>query len=211
MNPRQLSIIAGVSYLVIFFAAIFANFVVLEAITSDPLGTVLGQSMSVRLGAMAFLVAAVFDVIVAWVLYELYKGQVLATLSTMFRIIHAAIMGVGVVALLTTLSQTTDEAVLAQVTLFNTIWLIGLLFFGCHLILLGRIVRHIKIIPFILILAGAMYIIDTSAHFLLANYEHYADVFLELVAIPAIAGEMSFTLWLLLKGGRGNVATADNL
>jgi hypothetical protein len=70
-----------------------------------------------------------------------------------------------------------------------------------HLILLGRIVKEIKLIPFMLIIAGIMYIIDTSAHFLLANYQSYADTFLLLVAIPSIFGEMAFSLWLLFKGG----------
>ncbi|XKT74814.1 MAG: DUF4386 domain-containing protein [Patescibacteria group bacterium UBA2163] len=207
MNQRTLSIIAGVSYLVIFFLAIYANFFVLDAILQDPLGTIEQNSMHVRFGALAFLVAAVFDVIVAWALYELYKGNILSRLSTYFRIIHAVIMGVAVFALPLTLTLTADEAILNQVTIFNTMWLIGLFFFGVHLILLGRIVKHIRIIPWILMLAGVMYIVDTGAHFLLPHYETYADLFLMAVAIPAIFGEMSFSLWLLFKGEK---STASN-
>ena len=37
MNFRSLSLITGVSYLIIFFAAIFANFFVLENILKSPL------------------------------------------------------------------------------------------------------------------------------------------------------------------------------
>jgi len=40
MTPRKLSVIAGGSYLIIFFAAIFANFFVLESIRKAPLETV---------------------------------------------------------------------------------------------------------------------------------------------------------------------------
>ena len=72
MKPRTLSIIAGVSYLVIFFAAIFANFFVLESILKDPLVTVQENHMIVRFGILAFLVTVVFDVVVAWALYELF-------------------------------------------------------------------------------------------------------------------------------------------
>ena len=71
-----------------------------------------------------------------------------------------------------------------------------------HLLFLSRIVKHIKIIPYALMAAGVMYIVDTSAHFLLANYDAYADIFLALVAIPSIFGEMAFALWLLIKGGK---------
>lgn len=202
MSERKLSIVAGVSYLIIFVAAMYANFFVLDALKADPLGTVEGGGMHVRFGALAFLVAAVFDVIVAWALFELYKGHILTRLSTYFRIMHAAIMGVAVFALPLVLTMSTGEAILAQVDLFNTIWLIGLFFFGAHLILLGRIATNIKVIPYVLILAGVMYIVDTSAHFLMPNYDAYADIFLTLVAIPAIFGEMTLSLWLLFKGGK---------
>ncbi len=49
-----------------------------------------------------------------------------------------------------------------------------------------------------------MYIVDTSAHFLLENYDAYAGIFLTLVAVPSILGEMAFTIWLLVKGGKNN-------
>lgn len=56
---------------------------------------------------------------------------------------------------------------------FNIIWLIGLFFFGIHLILLGRIIGKPRIIA----------------------------LFLALVAIPSIVGELSLAIWLLAKGG----------
>lgn len=121
---------------------------------------------------------------------------------------HATIMGVAVFALPPTLSMTAGEDILSQVTLFNTMWLIGLFFFGVHLILLSRIVKAIRIIPYLLMLAGTMYIVDTGAHLLLPDYDAYATVFLTLVAIPFVLGEMSFALWLLFRGGRNSAAIA---
>ena len=47
-----------------------------------------------------------------------------------------------------------------------------------------------------------MYMVDTAAHFVLPNYEAHASVFLALVAIPSIVGEMAFSIWLLIKGGK---------
>ncbi len=205
MNIRQLAITAGVSYLVIFFTAIYANFFVLDALLNDPLGTVAGSSQHIRFGALAFLIAAVFDVIVAWALYEMYREHFLSRLSTYFRLMHATIMGVGVFALVPIVALTTSDAILAQVDIFNTIWLIGLFCFGFHLILLSRIVREIRFIPYMLMLAGVMYIVDTSLQFTLPSYDLYADTFLMMVAIPAILGEMSFSLWLLYKGGKDTV------
>lgn len=200
LEPGTLSLIAGVSYLIIFFSAIFANFVVLESLLLDPVSTVLHENVSVRAGILAFMITVVFDVVVAWALYELYKAHSLSMLSMLFRMLHAVIMGVAIFALPMTLSLTSAEDILRQVDIFNTIWLIGLFFFGIHLILLGNIIAKPKVIAVFLIIAGIMYMVDTAAHFMLPNYDDYASIFLALVAIPSIFGEMSLSIWLLIKG-----------
>lgn len=202
MTKRRLSIIAGISYLIIFFAAIFANFFVLESILNDPVLTISENHMMVRFGILAFLITVVFDVVVAWALLELYKEHILSVLSTLFRMMHAAIMGVAVFALVLALSSAGSQEILKQADIFNIIWLIGLFFFGVHLILLGRIIGKPKIIGIFLVIAGAMYMIDTAAHFVLPDYENYASIFLALVAVPSIVGEMAFSLWLLIRGGK---------
>lgn len=200
MSDKKLLLIAGGSYLVIFFAAIFANFFVLDKLTKNPVLTVVENSMTVRFGIIAFLVTVVFDVVVAWALLNLYKQSPLTTLSTYFRLMHAAIMGVAIFALPLVFNLNTAEAILNQVNTFNTIWLIGLFFFGFHLILLGKIIKTPKLIAIFLMVAGVMYIIDTCAHFMMPNYNNYASLFLALVAVPSIFGEMSFAIYLLLQG-----------
>ena len=188
--------------MVIFFAAIFANFFVLELLLQKPLEAVSTQALLVRIGILAFLVAAIFDVFVAWALFGLYNSHPLSLPSTYFRLADAIIMGIAIYALLNVFAVSGEEAILAQVMIFNNIWLIGLFFFGVHLLLLSRIVKHINFIPYLIFAAGVMYIVDTSAHFLLENYEAYADLFLMMVAVPSIFGEMAFAIWLLVKGGK---------
>lgn len=202
MKPRTLSIIAGISYLIIFFAAIFANFFVLESIFEDPLNAVQQNHLSVRFGILAFLITVVFDVVIAWALYELYKKHPLSNLSTYFRMMHAAIMGVAIFALVVVLDLRSSEEILKQAEIFNIIWLIGLFFFGIHLVLLGYIIGRPKMIALFLVIAGVMYMVDTAAHVMLQNYESYSSIFLALVAVPSIVGEMSFAIWLLVKGGK---------
>ena len=206
MKPRSLSLITGTSYLVIFFAAIFANFFVLQAIIDNPVETITRSHLMVRSGIVAFLITVLFDVVVAWGLFELYSKHSLTRLSTYFRLMHAAIFGVGVYALTLTLHATTAQDILAHVNTFNTIWLIGLFFFGVHLLLLAKIIQKPKLIALFLFIAGVMYMIDTCAHFLIADYETYATIFLALVAIPSIIGEMAFSIWLLVAGGRQSTA-----
>lgn len=199
MKINKLFKTAGISYLIIFFSAIFANFFVLEALLQNPLATVQNNRILVSAGIMAFLVAVVFDVVVAWALREIYKDHALTTLSTYFRLMHAAIFAVAVFALVATLNAETGEQVLQYVATFNDIWLIGLFFFGIHLILLPKIIKLPKLLAIFLPLAGAMYMIDTGAHFTLENYQTYASTFLTLVAIPSILGEMAFSIWLLMQ------------
>ncbi|MCB0278049.1 MAG: DUF4386 domain-containing protein [Calditrichaeota bacterium] len=202
MSKRTLSQLAGGSYIIIFFAAIFANFFVLEAIQAEPMKTVRENGLIVRFGILAFIITVVFDVVVAWALNELYKNHILSGLSTYFRMMHAAIMGVAVSTLPLVFEAPSGTEILAHVHNFNIIWLIGLFFFGIHLILLARIIGKPKWIAVFLMIAGFMYMIDTSAHFLLADYQNYASIFLTLVVIPSIVGEMSLAIWLLIRGGK---------
>ena len=202
MKPRKLAITAGASYLVIFFAAIFANFLVLQSIFTEPLATIQVNHMMVRFGIMAFMITVVFDVVVAWALFELFRTHHLSGLSTLFRMMHAAIMGVAVFALVVALKETTSEAIIRQADIFNIIWLIGLFFFGIHLILLGKILGRPKLIAIFLVIAGIMYMVDTTAHFVLPDYDSYASIFLAMVAIPSILGEIALAVWLLVKGGK---------
>lgn len=202
METRKLGVIAGVGYIIIFFAAIFANFFALEAIKTAPLETVQNHGFMARAGIMAFMITVVFDVIVAWALNALYADHALTKLSTYFRMMHAAIMGVAIFGLVMAVNSDTAEEILQHVDTFNIIWLIGLFFFGAHLILLGKIIKKPRIIAAFLIVAGIAYMLDTTAHFMLEDYEQYADVFLAIVAIPSIVGEMALAVWLLIKGGK---------
>ena len=198
MKDKQLYRVAGFSYVGIFFLAIFANFIMLDSLKNDPLST---SSTMIGIGAMAFLVAAILDLIVAWVLKDLFKNHHLTTLSTYLRIAHAVIMGVAVYALVLARGLTDADAIQEQISIFDTMWLIGLFFFGAHLILLNNILKNVipKWMGIALLVAGVMYMVDTTAHFTLSNYDQYKDTFLALVAIPSILGEMAFSIWLLVK------------
>lgn len=204
MIDKKLYRIAGYSYFVIFFAAIFANFFVIESLLKNPEDTIAKHGIVVRLGILAFLLTVLFDVVVAWALNELFKAHYLTKLSTYFRLMHAAIMGVAVFSLPFVFKVEDANEILNQIEIFNTIWLIGLFFFGMHLILLGAILKKPKLISIFLVLAGVMYMVDTSAHFLLPNYEDNKSIFLLLVAVPSIFGEMSFAVWLIIRSFNKN-------
>lgn len=207
MNNRLLAKTVGISYLIIFFAAIYANFFVVSAILAEPEVTVQQNEVMVRFGIFAFLITVLFDVVIAWALFEMFKAHVFTRLSTYLRMMHAAIMGAAIFALPAVFNETSASGILGRIDDFNNMWLIGLFFFGAHLIILARIVPIPKWIVLFLTLAGIMYMVDTVAHFILPNYAEYADLFMALVAIPSILGEMAFGIWMLLKGGKQQLDT----
>jgi hypothetical protein len=83
-------------------------------------------------------------------------------------------------------------------------YLIGLVFFALHCVILGYLVIRSGFLPRILgvllMVAAAGYLADSFSRTLLATYDDYATLFLMGVFIPAFIAEGSFCLWLLLKG-----------
>lgn len=167
------------------------------------------------------IIMVIFDVVVAWALYILLKpvNKSLSLLAAWFRLVNGTIFGIALYNLFSVL-QLLDSAnyltgfetsqLQAQVMLFlnafNYTWLIGLIFFGLHLFVLGHLIFKSSYIPgtlgVLLIVASLGYLIDSFANFLLPNYTNYETIFMLIVVIPGIIGELSLTLWLLLKGAK---------
>jgi hypothetical protein len=61
----------------------------------------------------------------------------------------------------------------------------------------GSIPRAIGVL---LIVASVGYFVDSCAHFLMSDYADYETLFALIVIVPGVVGELSLTLWLLIKG-----------
>jgi len=230
-DRRRLAVWAGVSYIALFALAIFANFGVRERLVdqSDPAATftnLAGSQQTVRYAIVAFIVIFLLDVFVAWALYHVFRpaGAALSALTAWFRIVYTVFLGVAVVFLYTvlglvsesgdmlSLSQSSREAgTMLALDAFNVTWLIGLVAFGIHLILIGAMILRSQMahraLGAVLAVAGSAYIFDTAAYTLVENYSANADVFTAIVAVPAVIAEAAFTIWLLTRAGRN---TAGN-
>lgn len=163
----------------------------------------------------------VVDVVIAWALYILFQGvnASVSLLAAWFRLVYTAFLGVALIFFFVALQLASGAAYLAafeqgaldaQVMLsldaFDYAWLIGLVSFGLHLMLLGYLMLASgfvsRALGVLLTVAGATYIFDTLAHALLSNYDDHATVFLLIVAVPSVVAELAFTVWLLVRGGR---------
>ena len=68
-----------------------------------------------------------------------------------------------------------------------------------------------RALGYILMLAGAGYIIDTGAHALLGNYDDHETLFGLIVAIPSVIGELSVGLCSYSEQARNTPAESGPL
>jgi hypothetical protein len=221
---KKMAKIAGFGYLIIFITGIFSNFFVLENLivpenAATTANNIMANDMLYRIGMLSFLVMVIFDVLLAWALYVLLKpvNKNLSLLSGWLRLVNSTIFGMALYNLFSVLHILSGadyltvfetDYIQAQVMIFhdnfNNTWLIGLVFFGLHLLLLGYLIFKSSYIPkifgILLIVASLGYLTDSFASFLLPSYNNYKDIFMLFVVIPGVIGELSLTFWLLLKG-----------
>lgn len=224
-SPRRASQIAGVGYLAIFVLAIFANFVVVNDLieTGDATATarnIADSEAMFRAGLVAFAIVFVVDVVVAWALLILFRdhSRDISLLAAWFRLVYTVLLGVALIFFFVALQLLSgdeylgafdpgqlDAHILLAVDAFNYAWLIGLICFGAHLVVVGYLVISSRwtspVLGYVLMLAGAAYITDTLARAVIADYADIENLFLAIVAIPSVIGELWFTVWLLRKGG----------
>lgn len=214
---------AGVGYVAVFVLAIVANFVALTPVLdaggpAAAMGGIIENETVFRMGAAAFLVIALIDIVIAWALHALFRpvNAGASLLAGWFRLGYSVILGVAVVFLYLPLVLVGDGLGMApaqaqalgylSLRAFEFTWVAGLAAFGAHLVLIGRLVLvsvgTSRVLGWLLIAAGTAYLTDAVAHLVIADYAAYADLFLAMVAVPSILGELAFTLWLL-RVGRG--------
>lgn len=226
ISPRRAALIAGVGYVLLFGLAVFANFFVREGlvVADDAQATAANIAESetlFRLGLVAFLAIFLIDIVVAWALHILFRTQHrdLSLVAAWSRLVYTVFLGVAAIFFFQALAFYDSAAVadvmsaaernaqaLIGLELFNSAWLIGLAAFGLHLIVLGFLVARSVETPRwlgqLMMVAGAAYIIDTTAHTVLANYADHADAFLVMVLVPSVVAEGWFGLWLLTRARR---------
>jgi hypothetical protein len=217
-GPREAARWAALGYLALFVLAIFANFLAVGAVL-DPedagatFAALVEGETTFRLGIAAFLVVFLVDVVVAWALWVLFRDthRDLSLLAAWARLVYTVFLGVSLVFLVRALhvagtggageTQLADD-VLLELQSFDITWIIGLAAFGLHLVLLGRLLLATAGAPrwlgWTVTVAGVAYALDTLAHVVLPDYTAWADVFLAVVAVPSVVGELGVTVWLLL-------------
>ena len=217
---QRLARTTGLLYLLVFVLGMFAP-IVLErfVIPGDAAGTAdnIIRSLGLfRSSMVSWVVIVAADVALAALFYVLLEpaGRTLSLVAAAFRLVYSAVLGTFVLHLFDAyllLTHPNRAAYLVTVErqamaasgleTFSAGFLLALLFFGVHLVLLGILLYRSRYVPralgILLTAAGLGYIVHGLASFFAANYGANTATFL---LTPAVLGELGLTLWLIAKG-----------
>lgn len=226
ISHRKAAKVAGFAILTMAILAGFAYGYVLKSLVvpenaNTTVNNIIASETLFRAAIFSFLLVLICDVLTAWALFIFLKqvNQSLSLLAAWLRLVYTAILGTAILNFVIVLFLVSGADYLkafevgqvnAQVLLFlnafNGIWSIGLIVFGCHLIVLGYLAFKSGYIPkifgILLIIASLCYIVSNSASLLLSDYERYKGTVESILSVPMIIGELGFGLWLLFKGGK---------
>jgi hypothetical protein len=220
--PVIIARFAGVLYLIIIVFGIFseafirANLVVSGDAAATAKNILASQSLY-RVGFAADAIMLLCDVAIAVLFYVLLRpvSKTLAIMAATFRLTQAAVLGFNLLnyyAALLLLSGAGFAAAFEADQLHSLAMLflelhahgydLGLLFFGVSNLLLGYLLIKSDYFPGILgyglMAAGVVYLAGGFTHFLFPDYLSYVT---PVYIVPLLA-ELSFCLWLLVKGVR---------
>jgi len=221
ISNKNLARIAGLLYLIVIATGLFAEVFVRQAlkVSGDALSTahnIQSSEMLFRWGFVADIINFVCGLPCVLIIYFLFKqiNKFLLQLALIFVVIQTAIIAVNLLNQISPLLilsnnaylntfQPNQLATLSQLSLNiqGVGYAIGLVFFGVYCLLVGYVIFKSKMVPKFLgilyIISGVGYLINS---FTMLLSKGFSNPLFTYVAIPIFIGELSFCMWLLIKG-----------
>ena len=206
---RTASLIAGLALALMAVLAAFGNFVAIQPLVTpgDAAKTAIDISNSealFRWGTASLILVAILDIIVAAALLRLFEpvNRSLSITAAWFRVAYAAVYLVAIIQLVIALGLLDDpNQALRAIDAYGTIWLVGLIIFGVHLLLIGYLAYRsgfmAKVFGILLVIAGLGYIADGFVAVLMPGPSISIGQF-------TFVGEVALIFWLLIRGSRKN-------
>ena len=211
---RTASLIAGLALALIVVLAPLGNFLAVQPLITpgDAAKTaqdILNSEALFRWGIASLILTAVLDMIVAVALLALFEpvNRNVSTMAALFRVAYAAVFLVAIIQLVVALGLLGDPTqAMRAIDAYTTIWLVGLIFFGIHLVLIGYLAYRsgymAKVFGILLVVAGIGYLVDGFGTVLVPNYSINIAQF-------TFVGEAALMLWLLIKGTRKDFSNGE--
>lgn len=225
---ERLARLSGLLYLVIAVLGMFAPTLLQTLVVPGDAATtadnILDSLWLFRGSLVTWIVIVVADITVSITFYLLLEpvSRTLSLVAAALRLVYAAILGAVLVnlydafRLLTSAergagldAQQQQTMALSSLDTFATGFLLALVFFGVHLLVLGVLLYRSRYVPralgVLLVAGGAGYIADSLANLFVADYGGLASA---VVLAPAAIGELGLAAWLLVKGVKVRRAAA---
>ena len=217
-DPRRLARLTGILYLLLVGLGM-AGPLTLERllVPGDAAATaanVARAAPAFTLGIGAWVAIVAVDVTISILLFLLLEraGRGLSMAAAAFRLGYALTVAALLVELFTArrllvlpggaaAGPEPAKQGLDSLQTFSDGFLVALVFFGIHLLLLGVALHRSRYVPRVLsgcvVAAGAGYLVDSLASLLADGYGGTAAV---VALAPTLIGEVGLTLWFLVRG-----------
>ena len=221
--PQRYARLAGWAYLAIILLGACGELVVRGSlvVAGDAVATsarIAGSPLLWRSAIVGDLLMHLLDLPVIVVLYLLLRpvSRGLALLATGLNLVQTAVLAANKLLLVAPLSLLGASSALQAVPLAQRQALalvaidlhghgfaIGLLFFGVACLVRGALIAGSGYLPrwigVLIVAAGASYLVNSIALLLVPTF---ASAIFPAVLLPALVGELSLCLWLIVRGVR---------
>lgn len=219
---RKSALIAGTSLFIMALTAFFSyGFVhgslVVQENPSATFQNIISSSMLFKAEILGWIIILITDIVVAWAIYNFLKpiNKNLSLLGAWLRLTYVAILGIAILNLIYVLllSKNRDYFPIdylkgymkLYLEAFESIWSIGLIIFGGHLMIVGYLAfksdRIPKVISTLLLLASIGYIVINVMNTLIPQDDSVILILKIIFNVPMIVGELGFGIWLIVRGG----------
>jgi hypothetical protein len=219
---QRLARATGLLYLALavlgMFSAMVLESLVVPGDAQATADSILGARWLFGSSLVTWLAVVVADVAIAVTFYLLLRpvSHTRSLLAAAFRLAYAAVLAAVLLNLFEAFQlltgaqgaaglgeQQRQAMALAALDTFSAGFLLALVLFGVHLVILGSLLYRSRYLPrvlgVLLAAAGMGYVADSLAGLLLADRGGLVSA---VLLTPAVVGELGLTAWLLLRGVR---------
>jgi uncharacterized protein DUF4386 len=209
VSLRTAAIVAGVGLLLMAILSPIAYLNTFQSLVKFDDAALTAQNILSSMGAfrtciILLFTVAILDIVVAWALYILLvpANKNLSALAAWLRVIYGGIFIFAISKLNVALQVLTVDGTQAMSYLkaFQSIWDMGLILFGFHLLVLGYLVFKSGYVPkwlgVFLVLAAVGYVVDGFGKTLSPDYNLNIAQF-------TFVGEVLLIFWLLWRAFKG--------
>ena len=215
-SPRALARVTGALYLWIMVAAMFAegfvrNRLIVSGDAAETVRRIAASQQLWRWGVIADVTTTLCDVAVAVLLFLLLKpaGARVSLAAAVFQLVYSAMMATSAALLVGPLFLIKHAPAGAEMqmlvnyslSLHQTTFSLGLIFFGIHLVMVGVLIVRSTFLPRLiglaLTVAGVCYVTNSITGLLAPDV---ASGLFPWILLPGFLAEGALTLWLILVG-----------